>query len=152
MGTDDHARLAADTWRVMFDLLIRSRPERDAVLAHLGLTANEYKALHSLNAEDGRTMKELAAEWQCDASTATWTVDRLQRLDLAERRVHPTDRRARLVVLTPQGARMRAELIRAMYAPPAEVLALDDAQLRALSAAVSPLRHDRHMDSGTVTA
>lgn len=150
MGTDDHAALAADTWRVLFDLLIRSRPERDAVLAHLGLTANEYKALHSLDAEAGRTMKELAAEWQCDASTATWTVDRLQRLDLAERRVHPTDRRARLVVLTPEGARMQAELVGAMYAPPAELLELDSAQLQALSAAVSPLRHDHRPDSGTV--
>nr|WP_281386425.1 MarR family transcriptional regulator [Jiangella mangrovi] len=114
------------------------------------MTPNEYKALHSLDAEAGRTMKELAAEWQCDASTATWTVDRLQRLDLAERRVHPTDRRARLVVLTPHGVTMRANLLRALYAPPAELLELDDAQLRALSEAVSPLRHDRHVDSGTV--
>jgi DNA-binding MarR family transcriptional regulator len=152
MGTDDHAILAADTWRVLFDLLIRSRPERDAVLAHLGLTPNEYKALHSLDAETGRTMKDLAAEWQCDASTATWTVDRLQRLDLAERRVHPTDRRARLVLLTAEGARMRAELIGAMYAPPAELLELDGDQLRALSEAVVPLRHDRSVDSGTVNA
>ncbi|SEF18004.1 MarR family winged helix-turn-helix transcriptional regulator [Jiangella alba] len=135
----DHATLAADTWRLMFDLLIRSRPERDAVLARLGLTANEYKALHSLDAEDGRTMKDLAAEWQCDASTATWTVDRLQRLDLAERRVHPTDRRARLVVLTARGAAMRAELLGAMYAPPADLLQLDDAQLRALHEALEPL-------------
>ncbi|WP_116951284.1 MarR family winged helix-turn-helix transcriptional regulator [Jiangella endophytica] len=152
MPADDHATLAADTWRLMFDLLVRSRPERDAVLARLGLTANEYKALHSLDDQDGRTMKELAAEWQCDASTATWTVDRLQRLDLAERRVHPADRRARLVVLTPRGAAMRAELVRAMYAPPADLLRLDEAQLRALHEALTPLRHDRRVDSGTVTA
>ncbi|WP_158602789.1 MarR family winged helix-turn-helix transcriptional regulator [Jiangella rhizosphaerae] len=150
MTADDHAALAADTWRVLFDLLVRSRPERDAVLARLGLTPNEYKALHSLDAEAGRTMKELAAEWQCDASTATWTVDRLQRLDLAERRVHPTDRRARLVVLTPRGAAVRAELLGALHAPPAELLELDDARLRALAVAVAPLRHDRRMDSGTV--
>lgn len=95
-------------------------------------------------------MKDLAAEWQCDASTATWTVDRLQRLDLAERRIHPADRRARLVVLTPRGAAMRTELLQALYAPPAELLELDDDQRRSPSEAVSKLRHDRRVDSGTV--
>ncbi|TDE15118.1 MarR family transcriptional regulator [Jiangella asiatica] len=124
---------------MMFDFLIRTRPERDTALAELGLTANEYKALHSLDATSGRTMKELAAEWRCDASTATWTVDRLQRLDLAERRTHPTDRRARLVVLTPQGAAMRAELMRAMYAPPAELRELDAASLRTIRDAATLL-------------
>jgi hypothetical protein len=53
-------------------------------------------------------------------------------------------------VLTPRGAAMRTELLQALYAPPAELLELDDDQLRALSEAVSPLRHDRPVDSGTV--
>jgi DNA-binding MarR family transcriptional regulator len=49
-------------------------------------------------------MRALAREWRCDASTATWIVDRLEGKGLAERRAHATDRRVKLVVLTPRGA------------------------------------------------
>jgi DNA-binding MarR family transcriptional regulator len=73
-----------------------------------------------------------AGEWRCDASTATWTVDRLERLGLAERRPHPHDRRAKLVVLTPAGASTRSQLLAGIYATPPELLELDPADLRTL--------------------
>ncbi len=44
--------------------------------------------------------RSLVDEWKCDASNATWIVDRLENFDLAERRNVPRDRRVELVILT----------------------------------------------------
>jgi DNA-binding MarR family transcriptional regulator len=84
-------------------------------------------------------MGSLAEEWKCDASTATWIVDRLEQRGLAQRRPHPTDRRARLVVLTPAGVRLRAKTTGRMYVPPAELMELDLGELIALRDAVANL-------------
>ncbi|MEV8630060.1 MarR family transcriptional regulator [Streptosporangium sp. NPDC051023] len=141
-GTDSgKAAVAEQVWRSMFGFLMHTRPRRDAVLAHLGLTPTEAKALDSLDGETGRTMKELAAEWTCDASTATWTVDRLERLGMAERRPHPQDRRARLVFLTEPGVTTREEMVRGMNATPPELLGLDTEELHTLRTLLAKLPH-----------
>ncbi len=130
---DGREALAGDVWRKMFDFMIETRPQRDAVLARLGLTPTEAKALGSLHRDHGRSMKELAAEWSCDASTATWVINRLEQLSLVERLPHPRDRRVRLVVLTSRGARAKGQLLQGMYVPPRELHRLDRDDLRTLS-------------------
>jgi DNA-binding MarR family transcriptional regulator len=130
---DDREALAGEVWRKMFGFMIETRPQRDAVLARLGLTPTEAKALSSLHGDDGRSMKELAAEWSCDASTATWAINRLEHLSLVERRPHPRDRRIRLVVLTSHGTRAKGQLLQGMYVPPRELHRLDLGELRTLS-------------------
>lgn len=134
MDNEDPEKLvvAQQAWRRMFGFLMHTRPHRDAVLARLRLTPNDAKALQSLDADRGRSMTELAAAWGCDASTATWTVNRLERLGMAERRHHPHDRRYRLVVLTPAGVTTKTEVLKSMNATPPELLQLDEAELRAL--------------------
>jgi DNA-binding MarR family transcriptional regulator len=132
--------LAAAAWRGIFDFIIATADHRLAVLSRLGLTPNDARALGVLDPATGRTMRSLAREWHCDASTATWIVDRLEAKGLAERRAHPTDRRVKLVVLTPRGAQTKAEMIDGSYTPPAELLELDRAQLVALRDATAPLR------------
>jgi DNA-binding MarR family transcriptional regulator len=134
------ATLAADTWRDIFDFIVATSDHRIAVLARLGLTPNDSRALGSLDPETGRTMRALAREWMCDASTATWIVDRLEAKSLAERQSHPTDRRVKLVVLTPRGAQTKAEMIAGTYTPPPELLELDRAELVLLRDATAPLR------------
>ena len=124
--------VAAQVWELMFGFLMHTRPQRDDVLSGFGMTSGEVKALYSLQDGVGRTLKELATLWDCDASTATWTVDRLERLGLAERQPHPRDRRAKLVVLTERGVKTKAEMHEALNAPPPELLALDAADLVAL--------------------
>ena len=52
-------------------------------------------------------MRSLADAWGSDASNATWVVDRLERLGLAERRALVTDRRVKLAVLTARGIKAR---------------------------------------------
>src|SRR6266576_1806351 len=94
------AAIAAEAWRSIFDFIVLTAGHRTSALASFGLTPNDSRALLSLDPEVGRTMRALAAEWDCDASTATWIIDRLEAKGLAERRSHPPDRRVKLVVLT----------------------------------------------------
>jgi DNA-binding MarR family transcriptional regulator len=133
------AARARRVWALMFDFLIGTAPRRTAVLGRFGLTPNDSRALASLRAEAGRTMRSLADEWQCDASNATWIVDRLERAGLAERRAQPNDRRVKLVVLTPKGVRTKAELMEAFYATPPELLELDTRELETLQRALERL-------------
>jgi DNA-binding MarR family transcriptional regulator len=84
-------------------------------------------------------MRSLADEWECDASNATWIVDRLERSGLAERRTVARDRRVKLVVFTPKGAETKRELMEEFHSPPPELLALDRASLEALRRALERL-------------
>jgi DNA-binding MarR family transcriptional regulator len=84
-------------------------------------------------------MRSLAEEWGCDASNATWIVNRLEARGLAERRARAGDRRVKLVVLTPTGVRTRDRLREAMYEPPPELLALPSTTLQALKSASAKL-------------
>src|SRR5215469_796947 len=123
--------LARRTWSLMFDFLMRTAPQRTASLGRRGLTPNDSRALASLDPHEGRTMRSLAEEWNCDASNATWIVDRLEEFGLAERRTVPHDRRIKLVVLTTKGVKTRQELMDEFYTPPAELFALDRTDLEA---------------------
>ena len=140
--------LANAAWRNIFDFIVATAPHRNKVLAQLGLTPNDSRALISLDQYAGRTLRSLADDWQCDASTATWIVDRLEGKGLAERRPNPNDRRSRLVVLTPLGAEKRSELIVGSYTPPPELLELSRADLALLWEAVARLPRVRPSRTG----
>jgi DNA-binding MarR family transcriptional regulator len=139
MGERDRSDLAAEAWRLMFGFFMHSRPQREAVLERLGLSPNESRSLFTLEPGRTRTMKELAATWRCDASTATWHINRLEALGLAERRGDPRDRRIRQVGLTPRGEAVREALLEGMFVTPPELLALGDDRLAALIAILGKL-------------
>jgi DNA-binding MarR family transcriptional regulator len=127
----------------MFDFLISTAPRRTDVLGRFGLTPNDSRALGSLRQDEGRTMRSLADEWQCDASNATWIIDRLEQAGLAVRRAQPNDRRVKLVVLTAKGARVKKRLRDAFYTAPPELLALDTAELAELQRLLERLTRPR---------
>jgi DNA-binding MarR family transcriptional regulator len=131
--------LAAAAWRPLVDFFFKTVKHRSRVLGRYGLTPGDARALGSLEAGEGRPMGALAEEWACDASNATWMVDRLEERGLAERRSSPTDRRVKLVVLTPLGRKTRAAILEGMYEPPPELLRLDRADLQALRDALAQL-------------
>src|SRR5216683_4319139 len=133
------AALAAEAWRAIFDFIVATAPQRNRYIGESGLTPNDARALSSLTASSGRTMGSLAEEWKCDASTGTWIVDRLEAKGLVERRPHATDRRVKLVVLTPRGSRTKAKQMERMYIPPRELLDLDLDDLVTLRSAVAKL-------------
>ena len=132
--------LAAEAWRVILDFIVATAPERNRAIGESGLTPNDARALNGLSQKSGRTMGSLAEEWKCDASTATWIVDRLEAKGLVERRAHPTDRRVKLVGLTALGVRTKARQMERAYIPPRQFLELDLADLVALRDAVAKLR------------
>jgi DNA-binding MarR family transcriptional regulator len=71
-------------------------------------------------------------QWDCDASNATWVVDRLEKLGLAERRPDSNDRRVKMVVLTAKGEKTKSELMEEFLVPPDELLDLSREELAAL--------------------
>jgi DNA-binding MarR family transcriptional regulator len=135
--------LAEQVWTLMFDYLIRSAPRRTRSLAKRGLTPNDSRALFSLAVNEGRTMRALADGWECDPSNATWIVDRLEKLGLAERRSVPEDRRVKLVVLTTKGDKTRAALLKEFHTPPPELAALEPDDLEDLHRVLARLMAHR---------
>lgn len=133
----ERTELARKAWRLMFDLLTATSPSRSESLARRGLSPNDARALWSLDPAQGRPIGELARDWGCDPSNATFIVDRLERAGLAERQAAAHDRRVKLVLLTPEGARIRAEIDAEFHEPPPQILDLDAKDLRALVDALS---------------
>jgi DNA-binding MarR family transcriptional regulator len=135
------ATLAADVWREMFSFFWTTGSRKNIVLVsqELGLTPGHVKALLELEPGQSRPMGALAESLHCDASNATWLVDRLEERNLVERGTVPTDRRVKTVVLTPLGAKTRAAVFERLHEPPPELVALDREDLEELRAALAKL-------------
>jgi len=79
-----------------------------AALADVGLTPRmQCVLIHALEQE--RTQIQLAELADLDKTTMVSTVDALEEAGYAERRPSATDRRARIIAVTPTGARAAAE-------------------------------------------
>ncbi|MFJ6851909.1 MarR family winged helix-turn-helix transcriptional regulator [Streptomyces sp. NPDC091271] len=89
----------------------------------LGLTAAQATALREMTGP--MTMRELAERMSCEPSNATFVADKLEKQGLVERRAHPTDRRAKHLVLTPEGGALRERLLESL---------VEDSPLAGLSA------------------
>jgi len=113
----------------MFDVLMRSAPERLESLRARGLTPNDARALFTLAPGAGTPMGALARAWNCDPSTATWLVDRLARAGLIERVPSAADRRVKLIRLTPLGSATTKKLLKEYYRPPPEMNGLSAREL-----------------------
>ena len=132
--------VAADVWRLMLECSMAQFGRASGILQRLGLTPGHMKLLMHLEEGDGRAMGSLALSFQCDASTMTWLVDRLEERGLVERRMLPSDRRVKSVALTPLGAKTKAELMDRLYEPPDALLVLDRAALEGLRGALTRIR------------
>ena len=92
-----------------------------AALAEIGLTVRMQCVLrHAL--EEERTQIQLAELAYMDKTTMVVTVDALEEARYAERKPSATDRRARIIAVTPAGAKIAAEGQRIVDRVHAEVL------------------------------
>lgn len=130
--------LAADTWRLMFDFFISTNPQRSDSLQRRGLTPNDSRILNSLDTV-GRPIGELARQFNSDPSNTTWVVDRLEQAGFVERRPSPTDRRVKLVALTPLGHETQTALLAEFRLPPPGLAALSNTELETLHRIFSKL-------------
>jgi MarR family transcriptional regulator, transcriptional regulator for hemolysin len=110
-----------------------------AAFAEIGLTPREYCVLaHAMGGE--YTQIELATLADLDKTTMLNTLDFLEGEGYAERRPSPTDRRARIIAVTPAGADLVAAGHQIADHVHAEVLAaLPDRQRAAFTAALETL-------------
>ncbi|HEX3623243.1 MAG TPA: MarR family winged helix-turn-helix transcriptional regulator [Acidimicrobiales bacterium] len=133
-ANDAAAVAARAAWSSVYELVF-SRDSHDRMhdaCESVGLTPGLMKALLSVRPGEPRPMKELAGEWRCDASYVTSLVDGLEERGIVERRTHPEDRRAKVIVLTPDGVRTRERLLERMQEPPACFDVLTPVELRDL--------------------
>src|SRR3984885_13992052 len=104
-GDDELDQQIADT---MGDLIRHAHDLGQDVAAKFGLTVSDTKALFMLEAP--MTMKELGLRMGCDPSFVTTVADALEKRGLARREPSERDRRSKNLVLTPDGAALRAKL------------------------------------------
>ena len=82
------------------------------VLGRLGLTESAGAALWALDpATAPPTMRDLAPLLNCDPSNASLVSTKLEQHGLVQRLPHPTDGRARVLVLTERGRHLHARLV-----------------------------------------
>lgn len=95
----------------LIDYLLAIRTQVHGELKDLareaGLTDTQTDVLWRLSREEAMTAGRLAERLRCDASTATSMIDRLEKRNLVRRVPHPTDRRAKVIQLTPEGCALR---------------------------------------------
>lgn len=85
----------------------------DACFAQLGVTADQFVLLATLERGDALTQRELAARMPSDPSTVRAMLVLLEKRGLVTRETHPTDGRARTVALTDAGLRKYRQVFEA---------------------------------------
>ncbi|MFB9571770.1 MULTISPECIES: MarR family winged helix-turn-helix transcriptional regulator [Streptomyces] len=95
--------LHTDTGYLLYRLGLRSGSLFNAGLEQHGLRLRHYAVLRYLATVEGARQRELADRLGYDPSAIVSLLDDLQRLELAERKPDPSDRRNRIVVLTAAG-------------------------------------------------
>ena len=139
---------AREAWSTIRDLLMSGQGHDMFIGACTaeGLTPGPAKALMRLHDQPSQSMRDLAQLLGCDASYITALTDQLEERGFAERRPHPSDRRARIVVLTDEGESAAVRIVEAMSVPPdafsvltaAEQTTLRDLMRKVAAAADAP--------------
>ncbi len=83
----------------------------DRELKSIGLSIIQWPTLFALWEEDGITQSELTNRCNTAHYTTTRLLDSLEKMELVERRPHPTSRRAHLVYLTEKGRNLEKEAV-----------------------------------------
>ena len=109
---------ACEAWQLLVQFVFTQRASLPLLAAELELSPAQCHVLHLI--EPGRPvpMGQLAETLACHASNVTGLVDRLESRGLVRRRPSDTDRRVKVLELTPGGSRLRTQLLQRMTAPP----------------------------------
>jgi DNA-binding MarR family transcriptional regulator len=123
--------VAREAWELLFRVAKAKHGVLSAKLAELDLTPVQAHTLRRLDPDEPLAMSALAEALYCHASNVTGIVDRLESRGLVER-TPGADRRVKTLVLTAEGARVRARVIDLLSEPPAVLARLPEADQRAL--------------------
>ncbi len=117
-GVSRDSRDACRAWELLTRLFFARRGQLPILAAEFELSPVQCHVLHLIEPDQPVPMGRLAETLACDASNVTGLVDRLESRGLLKRRAAASDRRVKVLTLTPTGARLRAELHRRMADPP----------------------------------
>jgi DNA-binding MarR family transcriptional regulator len=129
--------VAERAWRSMQDLILDNDQQR-AVSEALDMSFARIKALRRL-AWKPMTGRQLADALGTDPPHVSLIVDELEQKGLVARTPHPTDRRAKIVTVTPAGRRAAQKAERMLGEPPAALRALPAQELATLDRIVAAL-------------
>lgn len=117
MATSAESKVDVDLGFLLAQASFALTTEMTVALSAIGITPRGFCVLSkALGAE--QTQGALAAEAALDKTTMVVTVDELEREGLAERRPSTTDRRVRIIAVTPEGEKVvrdGAKIIDAVY-------------------------------------
>jgi DNA-binding MarR family transcriptional regulator len=133
-------RAASQAWQAMADLVLNNERRRE-VSEQVGLSFGKIRALRRI-ARRPMSMSELASMLSVDPPNLTAVVDDLEGAGLVERQAHPTDRRVKLVVASPEGAALAHEADEILARPPASLCALPAEDLDNLVRILTKLHAD----------
>lgn len=88
-----------------------------------GITPVQYAALHAAFCQPGLDQRTLASTIGFDTSTLGGVIDRLEKRGLIERQASPTDRRVRLLQVTPVGVALLDAAVPGMLKAQQRILA-----------------------------
>lgn len=100
---EDPEAVRLRTWIQLARTFYRIERSISATLAEKDLTMAQFDVLATLRYSEGLTQKELAELLLVTKGNVVGLLDRLQKLDLVERRADPDDGRSNRVHLTEQG-------------------------------------------------
>src|SRR5580704_5777942 len=120
--TSGRDRSAQQAWQAMADLVLNNERRRE-VSEEAGMSFGKIRALRRI-ARRPMPMSELASLLTVDPPNLTPVVDDLESSGLVERQPHPTDRRVKLVVATPEGAALARQANKVLERPPAAIFEL----------------------------
>src|SRR4249920_1031895 len=123
---------ACDAWQLLTQLFFAQRANLPPLAAELELSPAQCHVLHLIEPGRPMPMGQLAETLACDASNVTGLVDRLESRGLVRRRPSDSDRRVKVLDLTPTGSRLRTLLLERMTAPPATLERLTVREQQAL--------------------
>jgi DNA-binding MarR family transcriptional regulator len=129
-GSEPRQDLASETWSLLQRIAFSQRPRFMSVVREFDLVPPHVIALQAL--DQPKPMGELARLLACDSSNVTWITDRLEERGLVERQAAPHDRRVKLLVLTPEGRRVRGQIEARLSVPPPLIDALSREDQREL--------------------
>jgi DNA-binding MarR family transcriptional regulator len=109
---------AHQLWALVVESFGEWERRMDEASAAAGLSPASVWALVQLDPERPISQKELAARLHCNPSTVVNPTDRLEERGLVVRQPNPADRRVNVLVVTPDGVRVRTELIERLFEPP----------------------------------
>src|ERR1700729_4418708 len=110
------ARSAREAWQAMADLVLNNERRRE-VSEEVGLSFGKIRALRRI-ARRPMSMSELAAMLSVDPPNLSAVVDGFEGAGLVERQAHPSDRRVKLVVASPEGAALAHRADEILARPP----------------------------------